>query len=173
MHEFHANLPHIIGSTIFVRGTWVPFDSATINRAFELNDEGGEDYRKMFRAPNYDHILETLTNKQTPWRISSSNEAISFPRIGLTKSAKAWFHFVSAKLRPSKHVAIVLRDRALLIYAIGNGFKFNVGHVIESSIMESTNVKALIHPSLITKLCLLARVNMSDSEEKCPPIAYV
>ena len=79
----------------------------------------------MFQDSNYAHILETLTNK-------------------------TWFYFVSAKLRPFKHVSIVLRDKAFLVYDIVNGFKFSVGHLTESSILESINGKALPHPSLIT-----------------------
>ena len=65
----------------------------------------------------------------------------------------------------------MLRDKEILTYAILNGYKFYVGHAIESSIIEIENGKALPHHSLITKLCLVARAEMSESKEKCPPMA--
>ena len=64
LSEFHANLPQKIDSIVFLSGIWVPFDSATIDQAFKLNDEDSKEYRKMFQASNYAHILETLTNKK-------------------------------------------------------------------------------------------------------------
>ena len=44
VHEFHANLRDKIGSTVYVQGVWVPFDSVTINNYFELEDEDEEEY---------------------------------------------------------------------------------------------------------------------------------
>ena len=64
----------------------------------------------------------------------------------------------------------MLRDKALFTYAILNGYKFNMGDVIECPILESKNSKAILHPSLITKICLMAGVDISESEEKCPPM---
>ena len=93
---------------VFMKGVWIPFDSATVNRAFELINESNEAYRELFRAPNYDHILETLTYNKRPWKKSSINEVISFPRIGRTQATRAWSYFISSKLRPSNHVYIVL-----------------------------------------------------------------
>ena len=55
----------------------------------------------------------------------------------------------------------MLRDKALLTYAVLNRYKFNVGDVIKCSILELENSKALPHPSLITKLCLMAGVDIS------------
>ena len=54
--EFHANLHDRIGSTVFVRGVWVPFDSLTINRFFELQEEDSEEYRALYREPNYEKV---------------------------------------------------------------------------------------------------------------------
>ena len=69
-----------------------------------------------------------------------------------------------------KHVSIMQKDKAILTYAIVSRFKFNVGMVIENSIMESVYGKAITHPSVITELCLLAGVEISRDEEKCPPM---
>ena len=48
VREFHANLLDRIGSTVFVRGVWVPFDSTTINRVFGFADGNSTKYRELF-----------------------------------------------------------------------------------------------------------------------------
>ena len=46
--EFHSNLPHKDGSTIYDRGKYVKFDAATINRAYGLKDNDNEAYMALF-----------------------------------------------------------------------------------------------------------------------------
>ena len=113
--------------------------------------------------------MKKLTDGQLTWKRSVLNEVQSFLRTVLTKTAKSWFYFVSSKLIPAKHVSIVQKDKAMLPYVVVSKFKFNVGMVIENSILESVYRKAITHPPLITKLYLRAEVNMSRDEEKCPP----
>ena len=69
MREFHANLHDKIHSTVFVRGVWVPFDSLTINRFFELQDEDNEEYRALYKESNYDVIM-----KKYQWTIDMEEE---------------------------------------------------------------------------------------------------
>ena len=57
----------------------------------------------------------------------------------------------------------------MLTYAIASGMKFNVGLVIENSILKSVNGKAITYPSLITELYLRAGEEISKEGEKCPP----
>ena len=66
--------------------------------------------------------------------------------------------------------AQVVRDKALLTFAIVKGYKFNVGKVIENLILKSAYHKEITHPSLITKLCELTKVPIRENEEKCPPM---
>ena len=69
----------------------------------------------------------------------------------------------------SLHLSIVTKDKAILLYAIMQDIKFDVGFVIESAIIESTQwrcIGALIHPLLIMLLCKLPGVPISESEEK-------
>ena len=52
---------------------------------------------------------------------------------------------------------------------MNKGFQFDIRSVIERGLIESTQgrcTRALIHPSLITQLCRLAKVSMLDSEEQ-------
>ena len=63
-------------------------------------------------------------------------------------------------------------DKAILLYAIVHDLKFDLGFVIENSILEVLQNRctgAHTHPSLITLLCKLAGVPMSESEEKTLP----
>ena len=168
--EFCTNLRYKIGLTVFVRGTWLPFDYNTINQVFGLNDEDSEEFKALYREPDYEKILQEFTDGKSPWSRTTKQEIMFFPRIRLTKIAKAWFHLVSNKLIPSKHVFIVRRDKVNLTYAIVKGYKFNVGKIIKNSILEVVYGKAITHPSLITKLCEIAGVQIGENEEKCPPM---
>ena len=70
------------------------------------------------------------------------------PRSGIT--------FLCVKIKPSLQLSIVMKDRAILLYTMTKGFQFNIGSVIERALIELTQGRctgALIHPSLITKLC--------------------
>ena len=60
VREFHANLPFRDDTKDFMRGVWVPFDGATINSAFELQDDDGEAYRNYWNSPNYNEMLNVL-----------------------------------------------------------------------------------------------------------------
>ena len=51
-----------------------------------------------------------------------------------------------------------------MLYAIVQDIKFNLG-----LLLKNRCTGALTHPSLITLLCKLAGVSMSESEEKTPP----
>ena len=69
-------------------------------------------------------------------------------------------------LKPRLHLSTVTRDKTVLLYAIVQGMKFDVVNVIEKGIIESTQRQcngALIHPSLITQLCRLAKVPLHES----------
>ena len=81
-------------------------------------------------------------------------ELLDIPRGSLTEEAKAWFYFMNSRLLPSKHVSTLYKYRAVLLYAIMNYFKFNVGNIIEQSILEVDLGRSLTHPSLITSLCI-------------------
>ena len=59
----------------------------------------------------------------------------------------------------------------IILYGITEIIKFDVGFVIERGFIESTQgrcTRALIHPSLITRLRRMGDVPMSGSQEKSP-----
>ena len=93
-------------------------------------------------------------------------------RRTLTEEATVWFYFLSLVLMPSKHLSTVRKEEALLLYPILKGYKMNVGKIIEKSILNYyyNNFRGLIpHPSTITRLCILGRVESNwEEEERCP-----
>lgn len=68
---------------------------------------------------------------------------------------------------PTTHVSDVIRDRAVLLYAIVKGKSVDVGQVIQDSIthaIRDSSTGRLPHPSLICGLCKQAKVTWSDDE---------
>ena len=62
-----------------------------------------------------------------------------------------------------------MKEKTILLYATTKGFQFDIGSVLEWGLIESTQgrcIGALIHPSLITQLCRMAKVPMLNSKEQ-------
>ena len=103
-------------------------------------------------------------------------EFTTFPMAALTPVAKVWYNFLSVKIKPLLHLSTMTKDKMILLYTMTKGLQFDIGTVIERGLIETTHGRctgALIHPSLITKLCRSAEVQMLDSEEQvqqCLPI---
>ena len=58
---------------------------------------------------------------------------------------------------PSKHLSIVRRDEAILLYALLKGYKINVEKNIEKSILNYSKSKCrgmILHPATITRRCI-------------------
>ena len=90
----------------------------------------------------------------------------------LTEPAKVWFYFLCSVILPSKHLCTVREKEAVLLYAILKGYKFNIGKIIENSILSyyRGGYKGLIpHPALILRLCISGGVQGDwEEEENCP-----
>ena len=76
---------------------------------------------------------------------------------------------------PTKHLCSVREQESIILFAVLKGYKINVGGLIEGSIRgyHLSNKRGLIlHPTTITKLCILARVQGSwEEEEVCPRVS--
>ena len=132
-------------------------------------DDDSEEYRALFADIDYELIIEELTQGQGVWRRQpSTGDFTTFQMNSLTPVSKVWYNFLCVKIKPSLHLSTVTKDRAILLYAMTKGFQFDIGSVIERGLIESIQGRctgALIHPSLITKLCRLAEISMLDSKE--------
>ena len=83
-----------------------------------------------------------------------------------------WFYFIGSVLPPSKHLSIVHREEAILLYTLLKGYKIKVGKIIEKSILNyyRSKYRGLIpHPTTITRLCILGGVKGTwEEEDRCP-----
>ena len=107
-------------------------------------------------------MVGLLTGGKGKWKATRKTPNESIARGSLTEEAKVWFYFVSSVLLPSKHLNIVRKNEAILLYALLKGYKINVGKITESSTMSYyiRNYRGLIpHPATITRLFLLRGVN--------------
>ena len=154
-----------------MRGIWVPFDSATINKVLGLCNVGSNEYRELFCSLDYDKILKTVAGANASWKTKKNRGLYEIVRVSLNEEAKVWFYFMNLRLLPSKHVSTLYKDRAILLYAILENYKFNVGNIIQNSLVEEDVGKSLIHPSLIPQLCKAAKVVIERDEERCPSMA--
>ena len=62
LREIHTILPIKDCTKVFVREVWVPFDGAIINSAIELLYDDNKAYQNLWNSPNYDEMLEVLTD---------------------------------------------------------------------------------------------------------------
>ncbi|XP_012842756.1 PREDICTED: uncharacterized protein LOC105962958 [Erythranthe guttata] len=122
VREFFANAAHSDNNTsVKVRDVVVRFDPAHINNYFNLPDLSLEGYNTVKKKTIFDDLIRTLCPRGTSWK----GEKKSFNRSELSKEAKAWAYFVSARLLPTSAVSTVLPPRLLLIYAIIIGIDIN------------------------------------------------
>ena len=114
--------------------------------------------------------MQELTQGQGVWkRQPSTSDFTNFQMHSLTPVAKVWYNFLCVKIKPTLHLSTVTKDKMILLYAMTQGFQFDIGSVIERRLIESIEGRctgALIHPSPITQLCRLAEVPMLDFEEQ-------
>ena len=91
----------------------------------------GSKFKKVKKDPDYHKILELLAAGRRKWKGSKKNPFDSITRGSQTKEAKIMFYFLSSVLMPSKHLSIVRKEEAVLMYATLKGYKMNVGKIIE------------------------------------------
>ena len=83
-----------------------------------------------------------------------------------------WFYFIASIIIPIKYLSTIKEQEAIILYALLKGYKFNAWKIIESSIKSfQKNVKRglIPHPTMITRLCILAGVHGVWVEEETFP----
>ena len=154
--EFYDNMVGMKGKTIYVRGRWINFSREQIDQTYNLNEmKNGSKFKKLVKEPNFQKIVDLLTDSKGKWNATRKNPHESIVRGELTEQAKVWFYFICSVILPSKHLSTIREKEAVLLYAILKGYKSNVGKIIENSILSyyGGGYKGLIpHPALITKV---------------------
>ena len=106
-----------------------------------------------------------LTNRQGEWPLNSKGHAVHFKAKHLAYIPKVWHHFITSRLIPMTNVCKVTAKRALLNYAIIQDIPFDVGQVIEDTILYNKDAKMnLGHPFHIYGLCKQVGVPLEDNE---------
>ena len=134
--------------------------------------KNGLKFKKMVKEPDFQKIIDFLTDGKGKWNATRKNPHESIARGLSTEQAKVWFYFLCSIILPSKHLSTIREKEAVLLYAILKGYKFSVGKIIKNTILSyyRGGYRGLVpHPALITKLCIMGGVE-GDWEEKenCP-----
>ena len=139
VREFNFNMPFKVGTTVFVRGKWVELGAQEINRIYRLLDDDNADYRALFANTDYERLMQELTKGKGVWkRQPSIGDFNNFQMNSLTPVAKAWYKILCVKIKPTLHHSIVTKEKTILLYTMTQGFKFDIGSVIERGLIEST-----------------------------------
>ena len=173
VREFYSNLVGRKDNTVLVRGVWVPYGAKAINEAYRMaGHKHKSKFKKLLENPNFKKISRKLTNGRAQLGQGEGGPK-TLNKGSLIEEAKVWFYFLASVLVPTKHVCTVREQEAIMLYAILKGYKFNVGTIIENSIMRyhEGNKRGLIpHPATITVLCLKVGVKgVWEAEEEVPP----
>ena len=171
VREFYANAPNAKDGKVFVRGKWVEISRSTINAYYGLVNIENEGYLEVLEDVPYDGILDALCVDGADWKLNKEGMHVSFPQHALRKYPRAWYHFLVARLMPAQHISDVIRDRAILLYAIMVRHSVDVGRIIEQQMQISVRTPSLglYFPSMITAMCARAGVQWSPTEEYTAP----
>lgn len=112
-------------------GNLVSYDTMSINLYYQIEDMVDDDVFTQY-VRNYldlNQVLKGLCRLGAKWK-TKEHEAITFSNKELSIYGKAWYSFICAKLMLITHVSDVIKDRAVLLYAIMKGKSVDVGQVI-------------------------------------------
>ena len=160
--EIYANMVGMKDKSVYVKGKRISFNMEQIDQAYNLNEKkNGLKFKKLLKEPDYQKIVDFLIVGKGKWNTTRKNPPESIARGALTEQANVWFYFICLVILPSKHLSTIREKKAVLLYAILKGNKFNVGKIIENSILSyyRGGYKGLVpHPTMITRLCILVGV---------------
>ena len=174
VREFYSNLASHVLKKVRVRGILVDFSAESINSFYSLDHVPSEPFNRIYEHPDYPEVIRVLTNGRDEWKINSAGHAVHFKAKHLAFIPKVWHHFITSLLIPTTNVCEVTAKRALLNYSIIQDIPFDVGQVIEDTILHNRDAKMnLGHPFLIFGLCKRARVPLDDNEAWLHPIKAI
>ena len=174
VREFYANLASHVVKKVRVRGVLVDFNVDSINHFYNLDHVPSEPFDRLYERSDYPEVIRVLTNGRGEWKLNNEGHTVHFKAKQLVYIPKVWHHFITSCLIPTMNVCEVTAKRALLNYAIIQDIPFDVGQVIEDSILHNRDAKMnLGHPFLIYGLCKRAGVPLDDNEAWLHPIKAI
>ena len=174
VQEFYSNLAAHVLKKVWVRGVLVNLNAKSINRYYNLEPVNLEAYDRLHENPNYPEILRMLTNRQGEWKLNNEGHAVHFKAKHLAYIPKVWHHFITSRLIPATNVCEVKAKRVLLNFAIIQDILFDVGQVIEDTILYNRDTKMnLGHHFLVYGLCKKEGVPLEDNKAWIHPIKAI
>ena len=150
------------------------FSAESINHYYNLDHVPSEQFHRLYERPDYPEVIRVLTNGRGEWKLNSEGHAVHFKAKHLAYIPKVWHHFITSRLIPTTNVCEVTAKHALLNYAIIQDIPFDVGLVIEDTILHNRDAKMnLGHPFLIYGLCKRVGVPLDDNEAWLHPIKAI
>ncbi|KOM24883.1 hypothetical protein LR48_Vigan10s001200 [Vigna angularis] len=151
----------------YVRGHTIRYDPNSIN-SFLGTEWVGEQCQFalcMEEGIDFDDVESVLCVPGGHFQRNRTGFVVNIRRAYLNPIAKYWMAFSHANIQPCSHVSDITLSRALLLYCAIRNLNVNIGQVIANEIRmcaNTINCKApLGHPSLITQLCKIAKVDTS------------
>ncbi|XP_073034928.1 uncharacterized protein [Primulina eburnea] len=171
VREFYANAGEKTDDKAFVRGKLVSFDSEIINAFLETPEVDDSTFQALVANPDYTVIIDTLCHPGAIWKPVGGSPSC-FDEKYLKADNALWYLFLARRMMPVSHKSEVQKERAVVLYAISQGYPINVGKLINSQILISVNNRhiGLFFPCLISELCAMAGVVFRDDEEWLQPM---
>jgi hypothetical protein len=173
--EFYANLtnPSQKKREVVVRGKWVLYSEANINRFFGIKDE--EDQYEATLASMTDeeltNVMKSLTVEGTEWNHKNGVNEWSIRRMSLKPVMRVWYQFLKHSILPTTHNETINKARLVLLHCITCMQHVNVGRIISQEIITCPQKKEgmLYFPCLISGLCKKQLVPQDGKDEMLKP----
>ncbi|XP_039131848.1 uncharacterized protein LOC120268578 [Dioscorea cayenensis subsp. rotundata] len=126
VQEFYSNLlPSDKGiSRVFIREKWIPFTPTSLNKFLEFKSEVKGIYEEGLELN--EEVLKDITGGRT----ESWGEQSRLPASTLTAKYNVLFRLGILNWLPIPHNSSIVKELALLLYAVGTGKKFNLRRLI-------------------------------------------
>ncbi|XP_039143923.1 uncharacterized protein LOC120281046 [Dioscorea cayenensis subsp. rotundata] len=135
VQEFYSNLlPSDKGITrVYVRGKWIPFTPTCLNKFLEFKPEVKGNYEEGLVLN--EEVLKEITRGRT----ESWGEETRLPASNLTAKYNILFRLGIQNWLPAPHNSNIVKELALLLFAVGTGKKFNLGRLIFQNIVKEVD----------------------------------
>ena len=79
--EFYANMVGMKDKTVYVRGKWISFIREKIDQTYNLHErKNGSKFKKLAKEPNFQKIVDLLTDGKGKWNSNKKNPQESIAR---------------------------------------------------------------------------------------------
>ncbi|XP_039146758.1 uncharacterized protein LOC120283997 [Dioscorea cayenensis subsp. rotundata] len=126
VHEFYSKGI----SKVYILGKWIPFTPTSLNRFLDFKSEVKGNYEEGLEL-NEDVLKEIVGRRTESWEVELRLSASL-----LTAKYNVLFRFGILNWLPTPHNSSILKELALLRFAVVIGKKFNLGRLIFQNIVK-------------------------------------